>query len=48
MAFQGAQCLCSGAEEANVKRVGPVSARNDEFRGKTHGDLRDIRETEAV
>lgn len=45
MSFQWEQCLCSGAEEANVKRVGPASARNDGFRGKTHSDLRD---TEAV
>lgn len=48
MSFQWERCLCSGAEEANVKRVGPASARNDGFRGKTRGDLRDIRDTEAV
>lgn len=48
MSFQWEQRLCSGAEEANVKHVGPASARNDAFREKTHSDLRDIRGTEAV
>lgn len=45
MSFQWEQCLCSGAEEANVKRVGPASAWNDGFRGKTSNYLRDIRDT---